>query len=209
MNSTSEDRRTHWQNVYRTKSSDSVSWYRPHLDASLQILSEAGLSADSRVIDVGGGASTLIDDLLGRGVRDVSVLDVSEEALAVAQRRLGDRAQAVKWYAGDVLQVALPPSGFDVWHDRAVLHFLTAPADASRYAQRAASAVARAGHALISGFAPDGPERCSGLPVVRRSAEDIAAVFAPAFALVRSNTERHLTPWGSEQSFAYALLRRC
>ena len=202
------DRQAHWQNIYRTKSVDSVSWHRPHLDVSLELLAAAGMSATSRVIDVGGGASTLVDDLLDRGLRNVSVLDLSEQALAVAQRRLGARAKLVKWYAGDVLDIALPSGGFDLWHDRAVLHFLTDVTDAKRYAQSAASALPIGGHAVIAGFAPEGPERCSGLPVARRSAEDIAAMFAPAFTLVHECTERHRTPAGSEQLFAYALLQR-
>lgn len=204
----SNDRQAHWQNIYRTKSADSVSWYRPHLDVSLELLTAAGMSATSRVIDVGGGASTLVDDLLDRGLRNVSVLDLSEQALAVAQRRLGARAKLVKWYAGDVLDIALPSGGFDLWHDRAVLHFLTDVSDAKRYAQSAASALSTGGHAVIAGFAPQGPERCSGLPVARRSADDIAAIFAPAFTLVHERTERHRTPAGSEQLFAYALLQR-
>ena len=198
----------HWQNVYRTKSADSVSWYRPHLDLSLEILTAAGLSGESRIIDVGAGASTLVDDLIERGVRDVTVLDVSEQALAVAQRRLGERARTVKWHAADLLTAQLPRAGFDFWHDRAVLHFLADPADTSRYAHIACESVAIGGYALISGFAPDGPERCSGLPVARRSPQDIAALLGPAFELENSRTERHRTPGGSEQSFAYALLRR-
>lgn len=203
------DRRSHWQGVYQSKGADSVSWYQPHLEVSLTLLTQAGMSADSRVIDVGGGASTLVDDMLDRGHRDVSVLDVSEEALAVSRRRLGDRAGLVKWYVGDVLEFPLPPGGFEFWHDRAVLHFLTDRTDAARYAQVAANALVAGGYALVCGFAPDGPERCSGLPVVRRSATEIAAVFAPTFALVRERAERHRTPTGSEQSFTYALLRRC
>ena len=202
------DRRTHWQNVYRTKRADSVSWYQPHLNVSLQLLEQAGLSPGSRVIDVGAGASTLVDDLLDRGLRDISVLDVSEEALALARHRLGERANRVTWYAGDVLELALPPGYFDFWHDRAVLHFLTDPDDARTYAHSAAGALATGGHAVIGGFAPDGPDRCSGLQVAQRSARDIAAIFAPAFALVRECTERHRTPGGSEQAFSYALLRR-
>jgi SAM-dependent methyltransferase len=205
----SNDRRTHWQNVYRSKSANSVSWYRPHLEASVEILSEAGMSANSRVIDVGGGASTLVDDLLDRGLRDVSVLDASEEALALAQHRLGDRARCVKWYVGDVLEFALPSAGFDFWHDRAVLHFLTDLADAARYAQVASNALTTGGYAVIAGFAPDGPERCSGLPVARRSPEDIVSIFAPAFAPVQSRLERHRTPAGVEQPFSYTVLRRC
>jgi 2-polyprenyl-3-methyl-5-hydroxy-6-metoxy-1,4-benzoquinol methylase len=208
MSVPSDERRAHWQSLYQSRRSESVSWYRPHLDLSLDMLTEAGLCTDSRLIDIGGGASTLVDDLLERGVRSLTVLDVSHAALSVAQRRLGSRASAVKWHTGDVLQAALPANGFDFWHDRAVLHFLTDVMDTQRYAQIASNAVASGGHALISGFAPDGPERCSGLPVARRSASEIAALLAPAFELVRSCAERHRTPEGSEQSFAYVLLRR-
>jgi SAM-dependent methyltransferase len=202
------DRKNHWETVYRRKPADSVSWYRPHLDVSLELLSQGGMNGRSAVIDVGGGTSTLVDDLLDRGLRDVTVLDVSESALAVSQSRLGERAKLVQWRVGDVLRVPLPPARFDLWHDRAVLHFLTDPADALRYARIAAAALRVGGYAVIAGFAPDGPERCSGLPVARRSAEEIGAIFAPAFALVQQRTERHRTPAGAEQAFAYGLLQR-
>ncbi len=201
-------RQTHWQNVYKTKPAHAVSWYRPHLDVSLELLSAAGMSVDSRIIDIGGGASTLVDDLLALGLRQVSVLDISKKALEVTRERLGDRSHGIAWYVGDVLEVELPPRSFDLWHDRAVLHFLTDPDDAVRYASVAAAAVATGGHAVIGGFAPDGPERCSGLPVTRRSAEDIAALLAPQFDLLARRSERHRTPSGAEQSFVYALLKR-
>jgi SAM-dependent methyltransferase len=202
------DRRAHWQSVYRTRDADSVSWYRPHLEVSLELLAEAGMTAASRLIDVGGGASTLVDDLLERGLREISVLDISEDALAIARRRLGERAREVTWYAQDVLEAALPAGRFDYWHDRAVLHFLTDSADARRYADAAANAVSAGGYAVIGGFAPDGPQRCSGLVVSRRSAQEIAALLAPAFAPVQRRMEPHRTPAGHEQRFVYALLRR-
>ena len=208
MTGESFDRRAHWQRVYQTRSPDAVSWYRPHLQVSLDLLKLAGLAVDSSVIDVGGGASTLVDDLLDRGVSDISVLDVSPEALSIARRRLGARANDVTWLAVDLLQAAMPEGKFDLWHDRAVLHFLTNPPDAIRYARQAARAVRVDGHAVISGFAPEGPERCSGLPVARRSAEEIAKLLAPAFELVAKRTERHRTPAGAEQAFEYALLLR-
>lgn len=202
------DRHAHWQNLYRTRRADSVSWFRPHLEVSLELLSAGGMSSASRVIDIGGGASTLVDDLLGRGLRHVSVLDVSEEALAYARRRLAERAGLVQWLAGSVLEIELSAGGFDFWHDRAMLHFLTDPADVARYAEIAANALGCGGCAVIGGFAPDGPERCSGLPVARRSAQQLGALFAPAFTLLQSRAERHQTPAGAEQSFAYALLQR-
>jgi ubiquinone/menaquinone biosynthesis C-methylase UbiE len=202
------DRQAHWQTVYRTRAADSFSWYRPHLQTSLELLDIAGLSVDSHLIDIGGGASTLVDDLLDRRLNKVSVLDISARALAIVQYRLGDRGQQVSWIVGDVLQAVLPAGGFGYWHDRAVLHFLTETSDAVRYAQQAARAVQSGGYALISGFAPDGPDKCSGLPVARRSADDVAAIFAPEFVLLEQRAEVHVTPAGAEQSFAYALLRR-
>ena len=208
MTAESIDRQAHWQKVYRTRTADSVSWYRPHLDVSIELLELAGLSADSRVIDIGGGASTLVDDLLDLGVRDICVLDVSDDALAIARNRIGDQAKVVNWYVADVLHAVLPAGGFDLWHDRAVFHFLTDPTEVARYAQLAADAVRIGGHAVIGGFAPDGPERCSGLPVARRSAEDIAGIFASTFSLLRKREERHRTPAGTEQSFVYTLMLR-
>jgi SAM-dependent methyltransferase len=202
------NREEHWQKVYQTRAADAVSWYRPQLSVSLELLELAGLSAESRLIDVGGGASTLVDDLVARGLERVTVLDVSGAALAIARQRLGARARDVTWLVTDLLQAELPQGGFDLWHDRAVLHFLTDASDAERYAAVAAGAVPIGGHAVIGGFAPDGPEKCSGLPVARRSADGIASLLAPAFRLLATRAERHITPAGAEQSFAYALLRR-
>jgi len=202
------DRQAHWQRVYETRDPEAVSWFRPQLDVSLELLEQAGLAPDTRLIDVGGGASTLVDDLLARGLRDITVLDISAEALAVSRRRLAARANRVTWLAADVLAARLPAGAFDVWHDRAVSHFLTDDADLVRYAHQAARAVRPAGYAVIGGFAPEGPERCSGLPVARRSAEDIAVMLRPDFELLDERRERHLTPGGTEQPFAWALLRR-
>lgn len=204
----SPNRITHWETVYRQKASTAVSWYRPHLDVSLMLLDQAGLSSASRIIDVGGGASTLVDDLIGRGLVDITVLDLSAASLGVAQERLGTCGGCVTWLAGDITQVALPAAGYSHWHDRAVMHFLADPADVQAYAAQAAHALAPGGYAVIGGFGPDGPERCSGLPVARRSAQDIATALGPSFALVATHAERHKTPAGAEQSFVYALLRR-
>jgi SAM-dependent methyltransferase len=196
----------HWQAVYRDKPADRVSWYTPHLATSLRLLRQAGLAPGVRLIDIGGGASTLVDDALEQGA-DVSVLDLADSALAISRARLGPRAAAVHWLVGDVRHVALP-DGFDLWHDRAVLHFLSAPDDAQRYAQQAAQAVRRGGRLLVAGFAPDGPERCSGLTVARRSAEELDALLAPDFARESSEREQHVTPAGNSQAFLYALYRR-
>jgi SAM-dependent methyltransferase len=198
----------HWEDVYQRKPADSVSWYRPHLDTSMALLREAGLAPDSRVIDVGGGASTLVDDLLAAGTSRITVLDLSAQALAIARARLGAAADSVAWLAGDLLAAALPEAGFDLWHDRAVLHFLLDPADVAGYARQAAHAIAPGGQAVIGGFAPGGPERCSGLPVARCSAQDIADLLGPAFELVAASEEVHHTPGGSPQAFAWARLQR-
>ena len=198
----------HWEEVYRTKASDAVSWYRPHLEPSLELLAGLGLSPATRLVDIGGGASTLVDDLLARGLRDITVVDLSPTALQVARERLGPAGETVHWLAGDVLAMDFPPSRFDAWHDRAVLHFLTDPADAAAYAALAARAIAPGGHAVIGGFAPSGPEKCSGLPVARRSAADLAALMGPAFELVGQREHVHETPWGAPQVFAWAVLRR-
>lgn len=198
----------HWQGVYRQKDARSVSWYQPHLRVSIDLLRQAGLNVHSRVIDVGGGASTLVDDLLAVGLSEITVLDLSADALQVAQARLGERASRVHWQAGNLLDVDLPQAGFDFWHDRAVLHFLTDGADTLRYAEQAARAVAPGGYAVIGGFGLDGPERCSGLPVARRSPGDTAELLAPAFRLLDQRSELHQTPDGRTQSFGYALLQR-
>lgn len=202
------ERSEHWEAVYRDRPATAVSWYQPHLATSLRLLEQAGLGPQSHVIDVGGGASTLVDDLRRRGVGDITVLDLSAEALDVARARLGSDAARVRWIRGDVTTIELPEAAFTHWHDRAVLHFLTAPDDAAAYARAAARAIAPGGHTVIGGFAPEGPERCSGLPVTRRSADDVAALLGPRFALIDRCQETHRTPAGGEQAFAYALLRR-
>lgn len=198
----------HWEHVYRTRPSHGVSWYRPHLELSLELLRSAGLGERSRVIDVGGGASTLADDLLAEGVADVTVVDLSAVALDIARHRLGARATRVTWRVGDITALDFPEGSFTHWHDRAVLHFLTAPEEARAYTAQALRVLQPGGHAIVGGFAPDGPERCSGLVVARRSPREVAHLFGPAFTLVEERHERHHTPGGSEQAFAWAVLRR-
>jgi SAM-dependent methyltransferase len=198
----------HWQSVYQTKPSDQVSWYAPHLSVSLALLQRAGVHAGSRVIDIGAGASTLVDDLLDLGVKRITAVDIADAPLEVARQRLGERGHSVRWLVADAAHLDLPPQGFDLWHDRAALHFLVEPAEAAAYVATANRAIACRGYAVIGGFAADGPEKCSNLPVVRREPQDLAALFGPAFSLVHAEHERHTTPWGSSQSFAYALLRK-
>jgi ubiquinone/menaquinone biosynthesis C-methylase UbiE len=200
--------RLHWDGAYRAKAADQVSWYRAHLDVSFQLLVEAGIGPHSRIVDVGGGASTLVDDLLDFGVEAMTVVDLSPASLEIARHRLGARAERVAWLVGDITQLDFPDEGFDLWHDRAALHFLTAPEAAHAYVRTATRAIARGGHAVIGGFAADGPEHCSGLPVMRRDPADIASLFAEAFSLVDARREVHSTPAGIQQRFAYALLRK-
>lgn len=205
---TASDTKDHWESVYRTKSADAVSWFSAHLGTSLELLKLAGLGRESRVIDIGAGASTLIDDLLDYGVKSLTAVDISEASLEVARSRLGARAGRVHWIASDVTQLVLPADSIDIWHDRAALHFLVDAEAVRRYVSLAEGAIALGGHAVIGCFAADGPERCSGLPVARRDPRDIAALFASRFKLIESRRETHLTPWGAPQRFAFALLRK-
>jgi len=203
-----EDTAAHWQTVYRSKQPNQMSWFAPHLNVSLTLLKRAGLHQDSRIIDVGAGASTLVDDLLDLGLHHITLLDISAASLDATRQRLGARAAGVQCLVVDAAHVDLPPLSYDLWHDRAALHFLVNSADAAAYVASATWALVNGGYAVIGSFAADGPERCSGLQVARREPDEIARLFGPAFTLVRSQHERHTTPWGAAQSFAYALLRK-
>lgn len=193
----------HWEKVYMTKSANQVSWFQEHAERSLEIIRSIGVKPDTRIIDVGGGASTLVDDLLADGFKDISVLDLSANALDVARKRLGSKGDDVKWIAGDIRHVALPEQAYDIWHDRAVFHFLTEPADRLAYVQQVMKAVNPGGHVIVATFSPDGPEQCSGLPVARYSHAQLHGEFGPAFELVERASEEHKTPWGSVQHFIY------
>jgi SAM-dependent methyltransferase len=199
---------SHWDGVYRDKGEAQTSWYRPRLDESLRLIDSLRLAPDAPLIDVGGGRATLADDLLVRGFRDVSVLDLSEVALTQARRRLGANAQAVHWLAGDVATFELPAARYALWHDRALFHFLAEAAGRTRYVAAAARAVRSGGRALIATFAPDGPETCSDLPVCRYDAVMLEAMFAPAFELAASSRHVHVTPGGRPQPFTHVVLRR-
>lgn len=199
--------RDHWEGVYRKKGPDEVSWYQPHLERSLAFLDRAGLPADAAILDVGGGASTLVDDLLQRGFTRVTVLDLSESAIEKAKQRLGAAAERVTWIVGDVTEVELPEHAFDFWHDRAVFHFLTDEEARRRYVAQVRRALKPNGHIVVATFGPEGPEKCSGLPVMRYSAEGIHGQFGGEFRKVGSDREVHRTPWGTEQEFVYCYCR--
>ena len=206
------DPRDHWQAVYQTKGEQQTSWFRPHLDESLRLIDWLHLAADTPVIDVGAGRSTLVDDLLARGFTDISVLDISAAALEAAKARVDSAATApgvsVQWIASDVLDADLPSSHYGLWHDRAVFHFLTDPADQARYVALARRCLREGGILLISTFAADGPEKCSGLPVCRYDADALAARFGEGFTRIADSREIHRTPFATEQSFTTLLLRR-
>ena len=201
------DARSHWETVYITKAPEVVSWYRPHLEKSLEIIREIAPDRSVSIIDVGGGESTLVDDLLARGYQNVAVLDVSPTAIEVTKRRLGKAADRVQWVVGDITNVELPSNAYDVWHDRAVFHFLTAMEQRVAYVRQVGRAVKPGGHVLVSTFGPQGPTKCSGLEVVRYDAESLHAEFGVPFRLLESFKELHETPFGTTQQFLYCLCR--
>ena len=195
--------REHWEKVYQTKQPEAVSWFQEHATRSLEIIRSIGTSLDASIVDVGGGASTLVDDLLSGGFNNISVLDLSASALAVARQRLGAAGNCVTWIAGDICTVNLPDQSYDIWHDRAVFHFLTNPVDRAAYVQRVMKSVKPGGHVIVATFAPDGPEQCSGLPVARYAPGELHREFGPQFELLEHMSEDHKTPWGSVQHFVY------
>lgn len=199
--------KTHWENIYTNKAPDAVSWYRPHLDLSLALIERASGSRSCSIIDVGGGESTLVDDLLLRGYKNVTVLDVSQTAIHFTRKRLGSAAGEVRWIAADITEVNLGPGAYDLWHDRAVFHFLTTRQQRVAYIRQVLSSVRPGGHVIISGFGPEGPLKCSGLEVVRYDAESLHREFGSHFSLLESFKEQHNTPFGTTQQFLYCLCR--
>jgi len=202
------DRKQHWEQVYTTKPSESVSWFQEHADQSLRLIHKTGLGEDAAIIDVGGGASILVDELVADGYNDLTVLDLSSAALLVAKQRLGEQSNAVHWMEGDITRAAFPKHRFDIWHDRAVFHFLTASSDRHAYVGRVMRAVRPGGHVIIATFGEDGPEKCSGLPVMRYKPESLHAEFGETFLLVEHEKEAHHTPSGNIQQFVYCYCRK-
>jgi 2-polyprenyl-3-methyl-5-hydroxy-6-metoxy-1,4-benzoquinol methylase len=201
------NRQAHWQNVYKEKGEYQVSWFQDRPAVSLELIEAIGAQANSGIIDIGGGASRLVDALLDRGYRDVTVLDLSESATSIAKTRLGDAAAAAKWIVADVTQWE-PQRQYDLWHDRAAFHFLTEASDRAAYIDRLSKALRPGGHAIIGTFALDGPERCSGLPVVRYDAAQLSATLPRCFALVERRRDDHKTPWGAIQHFQFSVFKR-
>ena len=197
------DRAEHWQKVWVSKAPTQVSWFRPHLDVSLAMIADAALDLDAPVIDIGGGGSTLVDDLLAQGLRCITVLDISDAALAVARERLGEGAEGVTWLADDVLHADLPSAHYRLWHDRATFHFLMDERDRQAYVGSLRHALAPDAHVIIAAFATDGPKQCSGLDTMQYSAEGLAEILGPEFRLVDSVREAHVTPSAAQQNFLY------
>jgi ubiquinone/menaquinone biosynthesis C-methylase UbiE len=198
----------HWEAVYAKTPVDAVSWFQLHADQSVGLIQDTGLPKSAALIDIGGGASMLVDDLLAQGYTDLSVLDLSGAALASAQQRLGTEAQRVRWLVGDITEIELPAQSYDLWHDRAVFHFLTTSEQRQAYVRAVLRAVKPGGHVIVATFAEDGPTQCSGLPVVRYSPDGLHAEFGVPFTLLRHEEEEHRTPGGGIQKFIYCYCRK-
>jgi SAM-dependent methyltransferase len=197
------DAQSHWERIYQTKKASQLSWYRAHLEKSVALIASAASSREACIVDVGGGESTLVDDLLDRGYLRVSVLDISQTAIDVTRNRLGRRAELVAWLLGNITTMELPKQHYDVWHDRAVFHFLTESADREAYVRQVREAVKVGGHVIVASFGPKGPLTCSGLDVVRYDAESLHGEFGVQFQLVKHVEEQHHTPFGTTQEFVY------
>ena len=202
-----ESRRVHWENVYATKGENEVSWFQESPAQSVELIAELGANLDTAIIDIGGGASRLVDSLVTKGFRAVTVLDLSEAALKTAQARLGQCATPVRWLVADATTWE-PSQKYDVWHDRAAFHFLTEEKDRTAYVARLRRALKVEGHAIIATFALEGPENCSGFPVVRYDPASLGQTLGPEFKLVNTLQHEHATPWGSQQVFQFSVFRR-
>jgi 2-polyprenyl-3-methyl-5-hydroxy-6-metoxy-1,4-benzoquinol methylase len=195
------DVRAHWEQVYATKDPEQVSWFRPHLERSLEMIERAVPDRRASIVDVGAGQSTLVDDLLGLGYANITVLEISQTALDALKERVGQAGRAVRWICGDVTETVLPEASFDLWHDRAVFHFLTEAGQRRAYVERVMSALKPGGSLIVSTFGPSGPERCSGLATMRYDAATLGSEFGDRFRLVESSLDRHETPSGAVQPF--------
>lgn len=200
--------RAHWEKIYSTNQPDQVSWYKPHLETSVNWIGELSLGKDANIIDVGGGASTLVDDLVEIGYRSITVIDLSRTALALTKKRLGERAALVTWIEGDITSMDLPVHHYDLWHDRAVFHFLTSSEQQQRYVENLSKALRPGGHVIMATFSVEAPPKCSGLPVQRYSPEELERILGSAFVLKKKSKELHVTPGGVEQMYLYCLFKK-
>jgi SAM-dependent methyltransferase len=195
------DARSHWEEVYATKKPEQVSWFRPHLERSLELIERAAPGREASILDVGAGQSTLVDDLLALGYGSITALEISRTALDALKERAGRAGAAVQWICGDVTDAVLPEASFDLWHDRAVFHFLTEAGQRRAYVERITRALKPGGSLIVSTFGPSGPERCSGLAAMRYEASSLGSEFGERFRLVESSLELHETPSGAVQQF--------
>jgi SAM-dependent methyltransferase len=193
----------HWDGVFTNKAPDEVSWYRPHLDLSLDLIQHCAHSRSAAIIDVGAGESTLVDDLLARNYEHLTILDVSRTAIDKTRARLGKIADRIHWIVGDITTISLPSQAFDVWHDRAVFHFLVDAQQRRKYVRAVFNAVRPGGYVIVSTFGPEGPTKCSGLDVMRYDANSLHREFGRRFRIEESADEMHHTPWGAVQQFIY------
>ncbi len=199
--------KSHWEEIYNSKSPTDVSWYQTRPSLSLQLIKSTGIEKGQGIIDLGGGASLLVDCLLEEGYEDLSVLDISGRSLEITKARLGDRKDDVQWFEVDVTEFN-PSRRFHLCHDRAVFHFLTDEEDQRKYVETLSRILVPGGYVLLATFAADGPTRCSGLDVVRYDAETIRSGLGPDFELLKQHDESHFTPGGTEHKFSYFLIRK-
>lgn len=202
------NKREHWEQVYTTKQPERLGWFKPRLETSLAWIRELDLALDAPIIDVGVGVSSLVDDLLADGYRSITVLDISDTALASLKSRLGKRSEIVTWLHGDITTVDLPLDHYNLWHDRAVLHFLIEREDQRKYRDKLVAALKPGGYAIIGVFSPAAPPRCSGLPVQRYDVDAMLALFGADLELERHHEELHVTPGGVEQMYLYCQFRK-
>ena len=197
------DKKSHWERLYGTKAPTEVSWFRPHLETSLALIERFARDHSASIIDVGCGESTLVDDLIGAGYVNVTVMDISRTAIEHSKKRVGSVSSRTVWLVADVTNAELSAHAYDVWHDRAVFHFLTEPEQRLAYVGQVAKTVKHGGHVIIATFGPEGPVKCSGLDAVRYDVDSLQAEFGPRFRLIESMTELHHTPFGTTQQFLY------
>ncbi len=202
------NKREHWDNVYTSKRRDEVSWFREHLDTSLEMILKTGVTKDAAIIDVGGGNSTLVDDLIDNGFVHLTVLDISKAAIETSRGRSGSKSLGVDWIVSDITEAVFPNEKFDVWHDRAVFHFLTDADDRHKYVKTVRKSVGPGGHVIVAAFSLDGPLKCSGLEVVRYSPASMLNEFGDEFRLIESISEIHETPFKTTQDFVYCHFRK-
>ena len=198
----------HWENVYQSNPAERVGWFRPHLETSMQWIKSLGLGRDSAILDVGGGASTLVDDLIREGYQSIAVVDLSSKALDLARKRLGESGKTIAWIDGDITSINLPENHYRLWHDRAVFHFLITREQRDLYKNNLLSSLKPGGNLILAVFAPEAPPLCSGLPVTRYTIGELKNLLGPEFKLQKHFKELHVTPGGVEQMYLYSHFRK-